>query len=248
MPSGLVLGGFVLFSFSIARAEPRAFTNLDGNVINAELVSHNGGKVKLRRADGKEFEVDPAIFNAYDQSYIKNWMAKTPASIKYNFKVACTKKKVAGESRNMGYKRVKNDQWSYVITITNSSEDTVSNLLVKYRVFYSNAADGSYSASSSSSQGALKMIEGEEKVNDDLAFNHTLQVTTTPVDIDTVDYEGAGYRYKDELKGCLVRVTDHAGKVILDWVSSETAMKGKSWASTAPAGAGRERTGSVIVQ
>ena len=128
---------------SLVDAQTRPFTNDNGTVIQAELVSHTVDKVKLKRTDGKEFEVNPSIFSDEDESYIKNWMTKTPAVKNYNFKVAISKKKMEGNSMNMGYKRVKNDLWSYVISITNNSQEPVSNLTVRYRVFYSNAADGS---------------------------------------------------------------------------------------------------------
>jgi hypothetical protein len=43
-------------------------------VQQARLVSHRKGKVTLERADGKQFEVDPAVFGTDDQAYIKQWM------------------------------------------------------------------------------------------------------------------------------------------------------------------------------
>ena len=237
----LVLG---TFSFaSLAKAEFRAFTNDNGTVIQAELVSHKGGKVTLRRADGKEFEVNPAIFSAEDGAHIKAWMAKTPAIQNYNLKISAEKKKVEGNSRNYGYKRVKNDLWSFLITITNSSQDPVSDLSIKYRVFYTNSADGAYSASSTE-RTAFRMIEGTAKLDTELAFNRTLQFSTTPVQIDIVDYD-YGNRYKDEVKGCLVRIQNQAGDIVLDWRSAEVAMKEKTWANTNPGG-GRGNNSVII--
>ncbi len=239
-----VLGAFGLASF--AEAEIRAFTNDNGTVIQAELVSHKSGKVTLRRADGKEFAVNPAIFSTEDEAHIKAWMAKTPAIQNYNLRIDAEKKKVEGNSRNYGYKRVKNDLWSFLVTITNNSEDPVSNLTINYRVFYTNSADGSYGTSSSSSgdRMAFRMIEGTAKLDKELAFNGTLQFSTTPVEIDVVSYD-YGYRYKDEVKGCLIRITDKNGKVILDWKSAEVPMKDKTWANTNP-GQGREHNNVII--
>lgn len=210
----------------------RPFTNDNGTVIQAELVSHKGDKVKLRRTDGKEFEVNPAIFSTEDEDYIKTWMARTPVTKNYNFKIAISKKKMEANSMNMGYKRVKNDLWSYVLAVTNNSQDSVSNLTVHYRVFYSNAADGSYF--SFDDRTPLRVIEGSEKIDAVLPFNGTREVTTTPVQIDVVDYDGSGYRYKDQLKGCLVRIVDETGKAVFDWVSPEVGMKGKGWLNTNP--------------
>lgn len=210
--------------------QTRPFTNDNGTVIQAELVSHKGDLVKLRRTDGKEFEVSPSIFSDEDAAYIKNWMAKTPATKNYNFKIDATKKKIEGNSVNMGYKRVKNDLWSYAISVTNNSQDTVSKLTVKYRIFHSNAADGS--DSSSDARAHVKMIEGSEKIDADLPFNGKREVITKPVQIDVVDYDGASSRYKDELKGCLVQIVDDADNTIFEWVSPEVWMKGKDWSNT----------------
>lgn len=230
----MVLAAFVAFAASSSvNAQLRSFTNDNGTVIQAELVSHKGDKVKLRRIDGKEFEVNPSVFSKEDEAYIKNWISKTPATINYNFKIDATKKKVEGTSIDMGYKRVKNQLWSYVISITNGSQDPVSNFTVKYRVFHSNAADGAYSASSSDRVSA-KMVEGSTTQDGELAYNRILELTTTPVQIDMVNYDGVGDRFKDQLTGCIVRIVDKNDNVIFDWVSPEVGMKGKSWLNTNP--------------
>lgn len=230
----IAFAAFVTFAASpLVHAQLRSFTNDNGTVIQAELVSHKGDKVKLRRTDGKEFEVIPSIFSNEDEAYIKNWMSKTPAVTNYNFKVASSKKKVEGTSVNMGYKRVKNQLWSYVITVTNGSQDPVSNFTVKYRVFYSNAAEGEYSASTSD-RASPKMIEGSANQDGELAYNRALEFTTTPVQIDMVNYDGVGDRYKDQLMGCLIRIVDKNDTVIFDWVSPEVGMKGKGWLNTNP--------------
>ena len=90
------------------------------------------------------------------------------------------------------------------------------------------------------------MIEASEKLNAELAFNRSLQITTKPVQIDVVDYD-YGSRYRDELKGCLIRITNEAGDVVHDWCSAEVAMKGKTWANTGAASRGRDG-GSVIIR
>lgn len=240
--AALGLFGFV----SPVMAEIRAFTNDNGTVIQAELVSHQGGKVTLRRTDGKEFTVNPAIFSADDEAHIKAWMAKTPVIHNYNLRIDAEKKKIESNSRNYGYKRVKNDLWSFLVTITNNSEVPVSNLSIKYRVFYTNSADGSYGTeySSSGDRMTFRMIEGTAKLDKELAFNRTLQFATTPVEIDVVDYD-YGNRYKDEVKGCLILITDQDGKTVLEWRSPEVAMKEKTWANTSR---GERRHNPVIIR
>lgn len=237
----------VIAASTMLDAQTRAYTNDNGSVIQAELVSHRGDKVKLKRTDGKEFEVSPSIFSDDDEAFIRKWMAKTPATQNFNLRVGAAKKKIEGTTTNLGYKRVKNDLWSYVVSITNNSQDSVSKLTVKYRVFHSNVADGEYSASTYDAQ--LRMIEGKAKMDGELGFNRTLEVTTTPVHLDLVNYSSGGSRYKDSLRGCVVRIEDEAGNVVLDWVSPEVTMKGKTWANTNPAKRGADApAGSVIIR
>lgn len=223
----------VIAASTMLDAQTRAYTNDNGTVIQAELVSHRGDKVKLKRTDGKEFEVSPSIFSDEDEAFIRKWMARTPATQNFNLRVATAKKKIEGTATNLGYKRVKSDLWSYVISISNNSQDAVSKLTVKYRIFYSNVADGGFATSSN--EGPLRMIEGKAKMDGVLAFNSTLEVTTTPVKIDLVNYTHGGSRYKDSLRGCMVRIEDEAGNVVLDWVSPDVTMKGKTWSNTNPA-------------
>jgi hypothetical protein len=235
----------VIAASSMLDAQTRAYTNDNGSVIQAELVSHRGDKVKLKRADGKEFEVSPSIFSDEDEAFIRNWMARTPTTQNFNLRVGAAKKKIEGNTTNLGYKRVKNDLWSYVISITNNSQESVSKLTVKYRFFHSNAADGEYSASTYDAK--LRMIEGKAKMDAELAFNRTLEVTTTPVQLDLVNYSSGGSRYKDSLRGCVVRIEDEAGNIVLDWVSPDVTMKGKTWANTTPAKAGGAPTGDSVI-
>lgn len=52
--------------------------------------------------------------------------------------------------------------------------------------------------------------------------------------------------HSDSLKGCLVRIVDQAGNVVLDWVSPDLSMKGKDWFNTNPAS--RSDNNSVIIR
>ena len=88
------------------------------------------------------------------------------------------------------------------------------------------------------------MVEGVQELKQDLEFNRTLIFKTLSVKIDVVDYDD-GERYKDELKGCLLRILDPQGKVITEWTSPGLSMKGKTWKNTTPR---KEGGGSVIIR
>ncbi|MEM7011929.1 MAG: SHD1 domain-containing protein [Verrucomicrobiota bacterium] len=209
--------------------------------MEAELVSHKAGKITLLRADGVKFEVAPNVFSADDQLFIKEWMEKNPETVSYAFRISADKEKTEGRTQDLGYKRVKNEKWAFRMKITNTSRDTVNNLKVKYRMFYTNEADGEYSASD---LAPLKMAEGEASLKADLAFNRTMEFLTKTVNLDFVDYDGAGSRYKDTLEGCLVRIEDANGKVVAEWKNEANRMREKTWDNTSPR---KENSGGAVI-
>lgn len=230
-------------------AEMRDFVGANGQTMRAELVSHKGGEVTLRREDGREFSVAPNVFSLDDQVFLKNWMEKTLETISYNFRIDADKTKVQGSTENLSYKRVKNEKWAYNVEITNLSRDSAKDLTVLYKILYTNNADGSFSASSFSSDDpesqGLKMVQGEAKLSQELPYNKTMAFLTKQVQIDLVDYDGAGSRYKDEMKGCLIRIVDAQKKVVFDWKADLSSMSGKTWENTEPRDKGSS-TGLII--
>lgn len=220
-----------LFAFaSPSKSEEiRQFVSASGQAMQAKLVSHRNGKVTLERADGKQFEVDPVVFGIDDQAYIKQWIASTPEKIEYLFGVSGTKTKTGGDSANLGYKRVKNEEWAYKLTITNRSKDTTSGLLVRYRLFYTNRADGEFSAGT---YRGTYMKQGEAKIPGELVYNRSIELVTTSVKLDFVDYDGSGDRHKDELDGCIVQILDSKGTVLHEWSNQASPMKGRTWDNT----------------
>jgi hypothetical protein len=183
----------------------------------------------LARADGKEFEVDPVVFRVEDQAYIKEWMKSVPEKKQYRFTVNGTKTKVGGDFTDMGYKRIKNEQWAYKLAITNSSSDPVTGISIRYRLFYTNRADGEFSAGS---DRGVYMKPGQAPIPGELVSNQTIEITTDAVKLDFVDYDGTRDRYKDELEGCIVQVLNADGQVLHEWSNTASPMKGRTWDNT----------------
>ena len=226
-----VAGMLAFFAILPVAVQAREFTDSNGNIIDAELVSHKGGKVKILRKDGKEFEVDPAVFSPDDMKFIIGWMQKTPELISYNLGITADKKKTERSFTNRGYKRIKNDSWVYEISITNNSQDVAKDLKVEYRIFHTNSADGEFSSTSSGPRS--RVTEGSAKLEENLEFNRTSVITTEAVQIDVVNYD-YGPRYKDEVQGLLLRILGPDDKQITEWVSPGLTMKGKTWENTKP--------------
>lgn len=56
-----------------AFSETRIWTSSDGKTIEAELVERTESHVKIKRADGVVFEVEPTRFSEADQKYIQSF-------------------------------------------------------------------------------------------------------------------------------------------------------------------------------
>jgi len=213
-----------------AEAEFREFTDQKGRTMKAELVSHDGkGNIKLKRTDGQKFSVSPTVFSIDDQAYIRKWIEANPVQLQYRFDVEYKTEKLASQRRDFGYKKVKNQELAYKIELTNIGRNPVGNLKAEYRVFTRNEADGSYS-----SYEAGGYYAGTGEVKGPIRYNEAATITTLGVPIDTVDYDGAGSRYKDSLLGFMLRLKEPAGKVVFEFVSPTNTLKGKTWESISP--------------
>ncbi len=189
-----------------ASAEFRTLVSDDGKSMKAELVSHAGGKVTIKREDGKTFEVNPSIFCAQDEEMIAAWMKENPAKIDYRLKAEATKKVAKStEYSTTSY---------YEISLRNNGQQTIKGITVMHRVIYAD-------------ETRRRPIEDEYVLDQDLEFNRTLVIKT-----DTF-YESRSARGRG-VKGCLIRVLDPKGEVILDWGADEVGMKGVTWENTDP--------------
>ena len=225
---GLALG--TIAPNGSALAETRNFTDQKGRKMAAELVSHKGdGTIELRREDGKTFSVKPTVFSIEDQSYIKKWIEKNPPKINYHFDVKYEVEKLSGTRRDFGYKKVKNEELAYQVELRNLARNSVGNLKFEYRIFAKNEADGSFS---SNDRGGF--YKGSGVIKGPLRYNESETITTLGVQIDFVDYDGAGYRYKDGLLGFMLRIKDAQGNIALDYVSPTNTMKGHTWDAVNP--------------
>ena len=189
-------------------AEFRTLVSNDGKSMKAELVSHAGGKITIRREDGKTFAVDPAIFCKQDQEMIAAWMKENAPDIDYRLKADATKK----ETSSTDYYGT----WEYEISIRNNGQEAVKGITVLHRVVYE-------------AHGRQRLEEGEYVLDQDLEFNRTLIIRTDPVRV-----WRSKHNRNSGVKGCLVRVLDPKGEVILDWGTDAVGMKGVTWESTNP--------------
>lgn len=233
----LVPAWIVLLSLGAGavRAEFRDFKDGMGRKVVAELLSHDGaGKLSLKMENGTLFQKAASEFSADDQPYIAEWMKRTPAAITYRFDIKALPVKISGNRKDLGYKTVKNELWTYKVEVRNTARNPVQNLKVEYRVFVQNEADGSF-ASDNNTGG---FHAGEAAIDGPLRFNEAGSFTTVEVKIDVVDYRSYSSnrdRHVDALRGVMLRLKDDKGKVVQEWVSPITTLRGKTWDSISKA-------------
>lgn len=217
----LILSVFALVA-PLMGAEFRTLVSDDGKAIKAQLISHAKGKVTIRREDGHEFEVDPAIFCKQDHEAILQWMKAQPVVIDYRLRAGADKKTASSTEYSAS--------WYYEFTLRNDGQEAVKGIKILHRILYEN-------------YGRERMEEGEYLLEQDLEFNRTLVMKSG-----TIQVSRSKSNRSSGIKGCLIRVLDPEGKVILDWVSNDLGMKDVTWESTNPKEPGEEAGPDVEIR
>ena len=122
------------------RAELRTFKNTKGEEIKAEIIGVTGGRVELKREDGKKFSVPVSSLSEEDGKWITEW-AKTHKHFKVQVAASIKKgnsREVEGDALTKT-KTKGNDCW-YALDLKNTAAEPLSGLRVEYIVF---AASGS---------------------------------------------------------------------------------------------------------
>jgi hypothetical protein len=210
----------------------REFKDPQGRKVMAELLSHDGvGMLSLKLQNGTPFQKTANQFSVEDQAYIAEWLKRTPATVAYRFEVKATADKLSGNRKNLGYKTVKNELWAYKVELRNTARNAVQNLKVEYRVFVKDEADGSFASSDIRGDG---FHAGVASVTGPLRYNDAGTFTTKEVEIDVVDYRYSTNRedrHADALRGLMLRIKDDKDKVVFEWASPITTLRGKTWDS-----------------
>lgn len=219
-------------SIGVLKAELRQFKDPQGRKVMAELVSHDGqGLLTLNMQNGTPFQKTANQFSVEDQTYIAEWLKRTPATVAYRFDIKAVAEKLSGNRKNMGYKTVKNELWAYKVEIRNTARNPVQNLKVEYRIFVKDEADGTIVSSDIRGEG---FHSGDASVTGPLRYNGVGNFTTKEVQIDVVDYRYSSTRddrHADALRGLMLRIKDADGKVVHEWASPITTLRGKTWDS-----------------
>ncbi len=148
---------------SSASARLRVLEDTYGRLISAELLSHKGADselVKIRRGDGKVFDVRVDRFCERDQAEIRDWMRATSPTLDYHFHFGEAKATRAGAT-------------AFELDVRNASRDEIGDLRVVCRVVVRRRVRGGVSLG-----GGLYGIERSYRIEGPLRFNEGQSIST----------------------------------------------------------------------
>lgn len=206
-----------------ASLESHTFTDQFGRIFVGEVVEATDAQIKVRRADGQEFELAVANLSPADATYVAQWRREH---------VTVRLRLEAGQYHNTGPNQSRNSaalqqtvEVGYDIKVTNDSRDPATGLRLEYNVFaLRNGADTRVRGFAAVGPLTLKQsatIRTE-------AVSYTKSTSTRGVASQTA-----------EVKGFWARVLLD-GKVVAEFLTSES-LRAQGWQDVQPAGRSSRR-------
>jgi hypothetical protein len=131
--------------------ENHAFTLKDGRTLEAEIVAYSGGKVSLKRADGKTIPVASNVFVESDVAYINEWAKFEGVRSTSKFKLSFSRKSINswnyerlgritytnGEvEENQVVGKTDFDEEAFEIKLENRNKYALTGLILEYNIYY----------------------------------------------------------------------------------------------------------------
>ena len=134
----------------VLRSETRTLTDVMGRTIKADVVEVQQDTVKIRRDDGRIFEMPLNTLSERDQAELKAWAASEATKPKANVPVAVNVQMsrakfdtesitkdvtlVGGDVVKKG-QTITEEKWGYGVMITNQANEPLNDLHVEYLLF-----------------------------------------------------------------------------------------------------------------
>lgn len=206
----------------------RTFTDLEGRKIEAELLEANKTDVRIRRDDGRVFDLQRSRLIQADQDYIDEWLRERAFAFGG---IDISTWRIRKGSKRSEAKSTTNieEDWCYKITITNNSRADLGNLSIEYRVYYREDA-------------IRKTKESHSVLHDDgkasiglLAARDEVQLETNAIVLDVEQlkigwkHRGTGKRrVEDSLEGIRLRIFSN-GELLKEYASPTNLPEKFSW-------------------
>jgi hypothetical protein len=132
LPAFVILLGLALSS----RAEVQLLTDNQGRSIKADVLAVTGDQVKIKRDDGKTFELPLASLTEENQRSLRQWAAKGAAEIPGDAIMIELSRGVFDSSKREDISTITTEEkWGYNVTASNRSSKTISDLRFDYVLF-----------------------------------------------------------------------------------------------------------------
>jgi len=223
--------------------EFRSFTNKDGQVVEAKVISVSSDRTRLRGElrNGREFEMAINLLSLDDQQFLQRWLKENPAVSTTTFQLDVTfeKKEETIERKRDDYYRFTVRSVTYEVAVRNKTREPLPGGWVEYAMIHKDGLDIARSDAGipityiEELNPERKIISGRSKLPDSLAFNFSHEFTTEAISTDMVEVDGNGRFDSDEVLGVLARVSDGRGQVIGIFRSNESGMRDITWESAA---------------
>jgi hypothetical protein len=209
-------------------ADPRRFTDTQGREIVAEVVGGGGATVRLRRDDGRVFEVKLETLSEPDRRFVASCLV-TQAFADGTIKVEAHRVRTDSERTQTRTSTRTDEQWCYVVTFINGSGSAMGPFVVEYRMFYLDDT-----ATADRSELPLRRRSGRLSVGE-LAPGSRSENRTASVLLQTTKRRSGSSRsssgkrrIEDELAGVWVRVI-FDGAVVHELASPSALPNTQAW-------------------
>jgi hypothetical protein len=206
----------------------RTFTDLEGRTIEAEILEADKTEVRIRRDDGRVFDLNRSRLIEADQQYIDDWIRKRAFAFG-DLEVSTWRvRKGAERSETQSTKNIE-EEWCYKVSIANKSRADFNNLSVEYRVFFREDI-----IRKSNEQPPLQSDAGRISIGH-LAARDEVQLVTNAIVLDVSQlkigwkYRGTGKRrVEDSLEGIWLRIFSD-GELVKEYPSPTDLPRRQSW-------------------
>jgi hypothetical protein len=229
--AGFLLGLLLTAWFATApsaSAQARTFTDTGGRTMIAEIMDATEATVRVRRDDGRVFEIAQATLSAGDREFIAAWRLKREFAFG-GVTIGAQRVRLETERTQTRSSTKKDESWCYKLTLTNRSRADLSGLRVEYRVFYVDDT-----AQADRDELPLKRKAGRTTLAE-FGPGAATEVQTTVVELQVTElkpgqrYSGTGKRkVEDSLAGIWVRLY-RGGELLHEFADPTTLPKDETW-------------------
>ena len=209
--------------------EPIRLYDVDGRLLEAQLVSAAGDVITVERSsDKRQFQVPLENFHSLSQRYIKLWLERDVDAIDYSLGFVARKRMLEDSDYETAGRTLTTTKWVYDIELTNRTRNELDGAEIEFRIFYD---DEVKLLRTSAYPGEGIEQDGESVALPTMGFNARAEFTTPPVELETYRYDptrGEREYRKDHLVGIWLRVVK-GDEVIAEHRSNPTVMKDFVW-------------------